>query len=98
MRYFFLAVLFCAATPMAEAAPFSVNSFYVYETPLVSVIGGLQIGPKPAVVARQTGAFNSFRGEQIGPAAYADVTQSGVVNRAAIVQIGTDSPFISSGQ
>jgi hypothetical protein len=98
MRYFFLVGVLLAETAAADAQPVGVNYFYGFDTPLVSAISGLQIGPSPSVVARQGSAVNVFQVEQIGPVTFADVTQSGYANRAGVIQIGAASPFVAAGQ
>ncbi|KAF2992461.1 hypothetical protein OGR47_05400 [Methylocystis sp. MJC1] len=98
MRCVTISAVFCAGTLAAGAEPLQVNQIYGFDSPQISVIAAVQIGQNTGVAAHQGSAVNIFRANQIGPVASADVTQSGYVNRAAILQIGTTSPFIASGQ
>lgn len=98
MRCVMMAAIFCAGTLAASAEPIQVNQIYGFDSPQISVIAAVQIGQNTGVAAHQGSVVNLFRANQIGSVASADVTQSGYVNRAGILQIGTTSPFVASGQ
>ncbi len=92
----FLLLLACLTGARAAEAQ-SANYLYYYQTPLLSVEAGLQIGKKTDIVAVQNSATNIFSVTQIGPVANALVVQTGRVNNANVVQIGSALPFIMFG-
>ncbi|PPD46112.1 MAG: hypothetical protein CTY15_01665 [Methylocystis sp.] len=75
----------------------SANYLYNYQTPMISVQAGLQIGKKTEFVAVQNSMTNIVSVTQIAPLAGALVVQNGALNQANVVQIGSDLPFIMFG-
>lgn len=92
----FLALCAClAGASRAEAQ--SANYLYNYQTPMLTVQAGLQIGKRNDIVAVQNSSTNVFSVTQIGPIATALVIQTGRLNSATVTQIGSTLPFIMFG-
>jgi hypothetical protein len=93
-------LLLCASLTSAGATAAtaqSVGYIYNYQTPLISVVTGLQVGKRNEIVAVQNSANNVFSVTQVGPVSNAAVLQTGARNHANIVQIGSALPFIWLG-
>lgn len=98
MRYIAIAAILWGGTLAADADPLQFSRLYWFDSPQISVIAAVQIGPSAGIAVRQGSAVNIFRASQIAPVSYADVTQMGYVNRATIMQIATGQPFVGAFQ
>lgn len=98
MRSIAIAAVLCGGTLAANAEPLHFDQIYWFDSPQISVIAAVQIGPGAGIAARQGSAVNIFRASQIAPVSYADVTQMGYVNRASVMQIAPGQPFVGSFQ
>lgn len=95
MKLDWKAAALCAVVASASAtgaAAQSISYIYSYQTPLLNIQAGLQIGRTADIAAVQTSASNVFSVTQIAPAARALVYQQGVHSIANIVQIGGPLP------
>lgn len=86
---------FCLAVAGLATNPVYAGSYlYNYQTPLISVTTGLQMGRSASIRGVQTSATNVFAVTQIGQSLSASVFQYGIHNIANVVQITPASPFI----
>lgn len=97
MKYWLMPVFLFAAAAQAHADPLVINRIYHYQTPLIDVVAGVQVGGNNSMEVTQQSAINVYRVHQIGPVSTANVTQNGYNNRAAVVQFDFGLPlFIPS--
>ncbi|MGJ0507439.1 MAG: curlin repeat-containing protein [Methylocystis sp.] len=92
MKYAVALVLVVCAAGRSYAS----DHFYVYQTNMVDIIAGMQVGPNNVFGRSQAGAANLFNLTQVGPQNTGYVSQQGYHNIANITQIGAVLPFISA--
>lgn len=85
-----------AIAGLATSAVHATDYIYNYQTPLLSVTTGVQIGHSVGISSTQNSINNVFSVTQIGQMLGASVSQYGVRNRANVLQITPPlSPFIN---
>jgi len=87
MKYWILPLLICLGVSGAKADPLTGDHLYNYNSPLINITTGVQIGQQNTIQRNQTGYANVFGVEQIS---ILRPGQNGG-NDAVVTQLGTNN-------
>ncbi|WP_457795791.1 hypothetical protein [Methylocystis sp. S23] len=98
MKYWILPVLISVGVAQAHAQAPGIAYIYHYQSPVIDVIAGVQLGANNNLTAIQRSPIAVFNVTQIGGINNAGLSQTGYSLRANLVQISSPLPPFFSGQ